>query len=846
MKKLHVSAISILFAVLCLVFTACNQGIIAGNETGTVQVVIGDGGRAVDAAGMPVFDDTNTKITVTDENGNKLAEGTTSVTVNADIGTKITVKAVVTTAAGTWRGSVEHTVTAGTNIVAVKLSKTPKNMGNILSSVISQISYGDAKVTFKLASGKELLNDVDIGLNRIIPVIARDGIGRIYVLYDKGGRHFTRFDAEGNEDTGFETAIKGILQGFDIGRIKTMTVDPKTGTLFVAAVTSQPDIYAVTETSHNTFTRSDKFQLTTLQDIEISDDITAMAAYNGELFLMIRRNRSAPPVAKPNKLFACTAALSGTTLTLTEKGAAELDELRTSAVMNVPTECTGLFADASGVYCLLREQRFEGGTLYMVGALVCYSRDDNTVTYLKKHSKAGDSDLALPFEDASFANPIGFIGSDEENIYIADDGYNIEYLNENWRTNGNKNRIAAFNRKTNEITFTDTDATWYGQKSEYKFPNTKILLWEKHYTPGPSPTYLGTRYWLTENGTEAFSSSNKLFEYSSGHTKDPTDVFCYDQDGNLYILWKDGSNHKVRRFPLKEDGSYVDSAGVDLNNSLGSHPISAIAVDISGGQNYLYYTYEDGPNTHIQRYNWNGTSFSTATQDSAYGVHITSISDKIFFTALAANKDGVFVGMKTVNGSASSYGLSVKKYSKENGTHTDPVGTITVGESQTMPTEPTTPPYTPYTKIESTINDLRIVNDVLYAVTSKIEKGMKDNSGYQLDSFKNGSVLYKIAKTASFSGNAEKRAEKNPVLPEDTNPGVGYGFYRFIAVKPKKLVIASDGAWGKNGISTHAEANNNKVFEYDLDKNLLEEKDAGGIFSKQLQRAPLASGFNWE
>ena len=842
MKKLHVSAISILFAVLCLVFTACNQGIIAGNETGTVQVVIGGGGRAVDAAGMPVFDDSNTKITVTDENGNKLAEGTTSVTVNADIGTKITVKAVVTTKAGTWRGSVEHTVTAGTNIVAVKLSKTPKNMGNILSSVISQDSFGDAKVTFKLASGKELLNDVAIGPNRIIPVIARDGIGRIYVLYDKGGRHFTRFDAEGNEDAGFETAINAVLPSTT--GIEAITVDAKTNRIFV--VDGAKHVYAVTETSHNTFTRSDKFQLTTLQDIETSDAITAMAAYNGELFLTVRRDRH-PPVPKPNKLFACTAALSGTTLTLTEKGAAELDELRTSAVMNVPTECTGLFADASGVYCLLREQRLDGGTLYMVGALVCYSRNDNTVTYLKKHPKAGTTDAYLPFDSGSFANPVGFIGYDEENIYIADDGYNIAYLNENWRINGNKNRIAAFNRKTNEITFTDTDATWYGQKSEYKFPNTKILLWEKHYTPGPSPTYLGTRYWLTENGTEAFSSSNKLFEYSSGHTKDPTDVFCYDQDGNLYILWKDGSNHKVRRFPLKEDGSYVDSAGVDLNNSLGSHPISAIAVDISGGQNYLYYTYEDGPNTHIQRYNWNGTSFSTATQDSAYGVHITSISDKIFFTALAANKDGVFVGIKTVNGSASSYGLSVKKYSKENGTHTDPVGTITVGESQTMPTEPTTPPYTPYTKIESTINDLRIVNDVLYAVTSKIEKGMKDNSGYQLDSFKNGSVLYKIAKTASFSGNAEKRAEKNPVLPEGTNPGVGYGFYRFIAVKPKKLVIASDSAWGKDGITaSHVKANNNKVFEYDLDKNLMEEKDADGIFSKQLQRESSSSGFDWE
>ena len=820
MKKLHVSAISILFAVLCLVFTACNQGIIAGNETGTVQVVIGGGGRAVDAAGMPVFDDTNTKITVTDENGNKLAEGTTSVTVNADIGTKITVKAVVTTAAGTWRGSVEHTVTAGTNIVAVKLSKTPKNMGNILSSVISQSSFGDAKVTFKLASGKELLNDVDIGSNYIIPVIARDGIGRIYVLYDKGGRHFTRFDAEGNEDAGFETAINAVLPSTT--GIEAITVDAKTNRIFV--VDGAKHVYAVTETSHNTFTRSDKFQLTTLQDIETSDDITAMAAYNGELFLTVRRDRH-PPVPKPNKLFACTAALSGTTLTLTEKGAAELDELRTSAVMNVPTECTGLFADASGVYCLLREQRLDGGTLYMVGALVCYSRNDNTVTYLKKHPKAGTTDAYLPFDSGSFANPVGFIGYDEEKIYIADDGFDIKYLNENWRINGNKNRIAAFNRKTNEITFTDTEATWYGQKPEYKYPDTKILLWKK---AGGSITY-----WTSSDGTDDLSGANTLFAHSTSEL--PTDdIFCYDQEGNLYILWKDVLDYKVRRFALKEDGTYA--AGVD-SLAIGSGPRipKYIAVDISDGQNCLYYGNDDG--------GWRVSMVIWSDNFSMLGGSgtdvITSISGNM--TALAANKDGVFVATKQTE-LTNRYTLKVTKYKKDSLNTSD--GKITI-VSSAIAEDPHSSPA-PYNEYDEAIYDLRIVDGVLYAVTSKIEKGMKDNSGYQLDSFKNGSVLYKIAKTASFSGNAEKRAEKNPVLPEGTKPGVGYGFYRFIAVKPKKLVIASDSAWGKDGIRTyHTEANNNKVFEYDLDKNLLEEKEAGGIFSKELA-VPGNSGFKWE
>ena len=42
MKKLYVNSVSILFAVLCLVCTACN-GMTAGKGTGTVRVVIGGG-----------------------------------------------------------------------------------------------------------------------------------------------------------------------------------------------------------------------------------------------------------------------------------------------------------------------------------------------------------------------------------------------------------------------------------------------------------------------------------------------------------------------------------------------------------------------------------------------------------------------------------------------------------------------------------------------------------------------------------------------------------------------------------------------------------------------------------
>ena len=282
-----------------------------------------------------------------------------------------------------------------------------------------------------------------------------------------------------------------------------------------------------------------------------------------------------------------------------------------------------------------------------------------------------------------------------------------------------------------------------------------------------------------------------------------------------------------------------------MTNNLSSKP-TAIAVDISDGKNYLYYALT---NT-IKRFEWGQAglgTFNNAAEDTGYSITILSAAAAVpvTVTALAANKDGVFVATKekqTVPDA--TYTLKVTKYKK--GSPATSNGEKITIVSSSIAEDPHSSPAS-YNEYNEAIYDLRIVDGVLYAVTSKIEKGMKDKSGdYCIDSFKNGSVLYKIAKTASFSGNAEKRAEKNPVPQEDTNPGAGYGFYRFIAVKPKKLVIASDSAWGKDGISTHVKANNNKVFEYDLDKNLLSEKgDAGGTFSKELA-VPGSSGFKWE
>lgn len=404
-----------------------------------------------------------------------------------------------------------------------------------------------------------------------------------------------------------------------------------------------------------------------------------------------------------------------------------------------------------------------------------------------------------------------------------------------------------FDRKNNTLSASSLDlngAIWFANHSRYTYPETKLLLWEKG----------SSQYWVGDNGTEAYSSSSAL---STTPSQQLTDVFCYDQNGNLYIVMHDGLDYKVKRFTPTDTG--LNSTGDMKIKDESVQPVS-IAVDVSGGANVLYYGINDSSPLKwaVKKIGWQ-SSFDGEREPESF----TSFTSEEL-TALAANKDGVFVGVKqiyeeTVGGNQiPKYRLKVKKFLK--GKHAN--GSVTVVENASSYVDsdnPDTPipnpqPYNsgqlPYVEYEEAINDLQVVEGTLYAITSKAEETKKWNNDAgkcTIDEFKMSSALYKVGKAAGgFSGNADKLAEKSAVPPHGSNPGVGYGFYRFIAVKPKKLIIASDGAWGKEGNSaSHVEADNNKVLTYDLDGNLNspEEKNAAGKFSKELKPG---SGFDWE
>ena len=838
MKTLRLISVSILFAALGIIFTACNQSLTAGQGTGTVRIVIDNGAsRAVNAEGMPVFDGSNTTITVTDEDGTELkkASGATPITLTLDIGKKINIKIVVTTEAGEWRGTKEHTVTAGTNTVAVKLSKAPKDVANLLFSITGTHTSGSNIVSLSMKNDKKLLDGILIN-NSAKPLTARDSIGRLYLFYQDrfSVHHFKRFDVEGKEDTSFPGAalLTAVLHCTDIA------VDTKTDTLFLVARTSLGwKIYYTNK--ENSFVPLLPDSIARI-DSAVSD-IHAVAAYNGIVYLAVTKTGS-----EPLQVMACKADLSGPALALTKMDTKPLQKLRTAPSFgNNSTKCIGLFADEDGVYCLLKEQELRNGKMYAQGQLVHYTYSGSAFTGETKiglNPKAKGTD-GIPFDAQYFSNPVGFIGYDEEKIYIADDGVGIQYVNENYHVNGNKNRIAAFNRKTSGLTFTDTDATWYGQFPNYEKPNTKVLLWQENI--------YGMYYWTSTDGTEAFSEANKLFADTS--SEQPTDIFCYDQDGNLYILWKDSSAYKVRRFALKEDGSYdtISVQNLDLNTP---HTISAIAADISDGKNYLYYTDTNSSPHTVKRFKWGHSShesFTSAESDTAYSITVPTSREEV--TALAANKDGLFVAVqeKYKDGTIDKYRLKVQKYKKADGsldsqiTLEDAVSYTDVTTGNPIPAPSLDLNHDPNqacNQYQETINALQIGNGKLYGISSKLHrKWILYGGGGLTDVFKHSSKLYEIGDTNEALPNEPLVTKEKPA-----GAGIGYGFYRFIAVKYDeqeriKCIIASDSAWG-DGVSSMNGDNSDRIVEFNLkDMVFGEDKESGGTFSKTLT----SSGFFW-
>lgn len=797
-------------ALIVLSFISCNQNLKEENGMGKVVISLGNTARSLNPEGLPILDKDNTTIMINVGGESEHHHHThriyhsSKISVEFPIGTEITVNVNVSTPVGfLWRGEKSLTVAAGVNNVSLELSKTPSYVPGVGFSLngeqlfIKIGSNGSNGIKHNLTVSKDFT-----------PKIKQDGIGRVCVLYKDNtpapATHLTRYTVEGEADTAFNDAVSKLSrqnQNF-INNIENIAVDTETGNIFLIEKEGISSagfrIYCITKEAEDF-----KYCSGNLSEVKVK----AAAAYNGTLFLAGMKDNS-------TKLLAYRTGLKSENnmLVLATHGATVIENI--SPENNGKTDCNDIHADDTGVYVLLSSTSLKGN-IYSVGQINKYKYDGENFEGKAKvgcvdKDKLQNGGIAFDSDKdyySKFSKPVAFTSWNNDNLYIADDGINIVYkeASENFRVDGNKNRIATFIKGDNMLDFhlyanISSDTTWYEEYPKYEQPNTPVLSWEKG-------TH-GMKYWTSSEGKEAFSNENKLWESTAPSIK-PTDIFCYDQDGNLYIFYKDGNYNIVRQFELN-DGSYVstDESFATLDNEP-----TAIAVDISNGKNCLYYAYKTSSANEcfiIKKYKSGTPSVVTKIENAG-----TTI------TALAANKDGLFAAIKEEDTDNKKYSLTVKKYNKENGGVSGSVNVVANEPSATSPDS--SGRYDEYT---SAINALQINNGSLYGIMSK-EKRTEQSVG--MCDFNNGSTLYDFGKTKE-SLSKSKFIEKS----YNTTDKVGYGFYRFIAVKKDKLVIASDGAAWITDQSTIA--NCNKVFVYDLENwKLNAENTSVCKLSKELE-----------
>ena len=825
-------------ALIVLSFISCNQNLKEENGMGKVVISLGNTARSLNPEGLPILDKDNTTIMINVGGESEHHHHThriyhsSKISVEFPIGTEITVNVNVSTPVGfLWRGEKSLTVAAGVNNVSLELSKTPSYVPGVGFSLngeqlfIKIGSNGSNGIKHNLTVSKDFT-----------PKIKQDGIGRVCVLYKDNtpapATHLTRYTVEGEADTAFNDAVSKLSrqnQNF-INNIENIAVDTETGNIFLIEGKNSGviPIYCVTE----------KKGVLTIYSVRHPDlnKINSAAAYNGTLFLEASTETGA---THTEKLLAYTTKLK----TVGERNELELKSAGETVIENISpegqsgkTDCNDIHADGTGVYVLLSSTSLKGN-IYSVGQINRYKHDGENFTEKAKVGCVGKGELkngGIAFDGDKvyynkFSKPVAFTGWNNDNLYIADDGINIVYkeASENFRVDGNKNRIATFIKGDNKLDFhlyanISPDTTWYEEYPKYTQPNTPVLSWEKG--DGTTAVY-GMKYWTSSDGTEAFSNENKLWESTDSNIK-PTDIFCYDQDGNLYIFYKDGNYNKVRRFELKYDGkkfSYGKDSEQYAKLNISNEP-TAIAVDISNGKNCLYYAYKTSSTNEcfIEKYKPGTPSVVTKIEDAG-----TTI------TALAANKDGLFAAIKNVD-NANTYTLAIKKYKKENG---DFSGSVNVVENEPSATSPAGGVHDEY---NSEINALQINNGSLYGIMSKEKR--TERSGVGMCDFNNGSTLYDLGETKESLSKLKKPIEKN----YDDTVKVGYGFYRFIAVQENKLVIASDGAaWlGQNSPPTAKNYNKVFVYEYEEDKKSTTESNSACNLSKELEIA--GTSLQWE
>ncbi|WP_253707941.1 hypothetical protein [Treponema sp. OMZ 799] len=546
----------ILFFILVLVLTVSSCNLFVNEEYGELILsfdgTLPDGARALDSNGLPVLSSTNMKIKIVRENGYTIirelaAEESKSLIELVPIGEKIEITVTASNASSQWSGKKTHTVTSGRNQVIVLLSKKASGLNKLLFTQKKTVSaYGDVNYDLTLyMDGKPITVPQSTAEGHIF---ARDSLGRVYVRYKAGDTYVVRYTSEG-----------------DVNAYNALSLD------FLA----------------NDYTTGKMYGLSVHDLKEIDEDLNYTSGYPPPVVISV-------PFAADKGIFTW-ADLGSSMIYLWKSGmvAATSGVFHTQADTyhlndNAGFKVKDIFIRGSYVYVLFAGVNDTisptNANIYSFGAVLKWKIGTNPnggprfegnpeIIGMEANRVFADGVLQNYDYSKNFYGAVKVIGFDEDNIYIADDGFDAADTPAGARIVKNRNRIGVLNMNTNALTFTDAyPAKWYTEWKEWRTPNTKTIVWKRN---GP-----GFEYYQIDRGDEVLSGDKK-FTGSNIYK----DVFCYDLDGNLYIVKNDG---KISMYPQVE-GAYSGNLQYTTNDAFSNlKPESGMAVDSSASDGYKY------------------------------------------------------------------------------------------------------------------------------------------------------------------------------------------------------------------------------------------------------------------
>ena len=785
---------TLIFILMILVLMVSSCNLFLKEEYGELILSfdgsLPDGARALGPDGLPILSTTSMKIDIIREDGYTVtrelsAEDPKSLVELIPVGEKIEIIVTAYNASSQWSGRTAHAVTSGQNHVRVLLNKNISGLKNLLFTQKKIKVSGQDAYELKFYMGG---NEIKIDELEDVYGFTRDSRGRLYVRYKQkvagaDKEYLARYTSEGESDGSNDSA-----SGIDF-----LANDYTTGKIY--GINGSRYVYEIKE------------NLSLLPtSIAYLDEYQGVAAIDNNWVVWIRYDNPANLEMSGKYLGSSAVPSTDIKSDVTITGCEE-------------SKVNDLFIRGDYVYVLFNTVNESAGSsdpnLYSLGGVVRYDINDLTATPVKigfSNSVSFEDQLLKNYDySANFYGAVKVIGFDEENIYIADDGFDAADTPAGARIVKNRNRIAALNIATNALSFSDAGpAKWYNEWKEWRTPNTKMIVWRQELN---NKYY----YYQLDTGDEALTLNKKF-------TKDPAgykDVFCYDLDGNLYIV---GNNSEINMYPQTE-GVYPNQSIKNTNLS-GFKPEKGIAVDTSALDGYKYLYYVDNSDG-IKRLKWEKGGFAPASTDSHFGIQSASIQGEV--SAMAANKDGLFVAVKEVIG-GSNYKITVKKYDR-NGSLSSKMD-ISEGDNGVFKNP-----------IVEDVYAMQILDGRLYAVSYKTVGAGKTAGPSGFDGNTTRAVVSgKLLDLGLTSKNLSARPQ---TLWSGIQEDKGYAPFRFIAIKPKELVIANDGFYGTDTSSGSQSVNQrNKVLKFSSSGSLLSEGAANASFSKELSHRGIC-GFIW-